>query len=84
MPHSVSPNDSPRPDGEDEVLPDAPPVDIPAKEEDSEMDTAKPTVKLEDMFNGDEDEDEDDEEFPASSAADTKMESSPPPQIKAP
>lgn len=56
MPHSVSP-----PGQDDEVMPDAPAA--------AENDTG---VKLEDMFNDDEDE-----EFPASSAPDTKMESPP-------
>lgn len=61
MPHSVSPASSNR---DDEELPDAP-VESP---------TETGGVKLEDMFN-----DDDDEEFPASSAHDVKMESSPAP-----
>lgn len=78
MPHSVSSDDTPRPDGEDQILDDAPPVDTAMKEESSDEEKlAKPSVKLEEMFDGD--EDEDDEEFPTSSAVDTKMESSPPP-----
>jgi DNA primase small subunit len=61
MPHSVS---SASPNREDEELPDAP----------VESATETGGVKLEDMFN-----DDDDEEFPASSAQDVKMESSPAP-----
>ncbi|PGH19296.1 hypothetical protein AJ80_04049 [Polytolypa hystricis UAMH7299] len=41
--------------------------------------TAKADVKLEDLFNDDDDEDE---EFPDSSAADTKFQSSPPPMAE--
>ncbi|CAL5866248.1 uncharacterized protein PFLUO_LOCUS455 [Penicillium psychrofluorescens] len=63
MPHSVSP-----PGQDDEVMPDAPAA--------AENDTG---VKLEDMFNDDEDE-----EFPASSAPDTKMESPPSEEVPAP
>ncbi|KAJ5153115.1 DNA primase small subunit [Penicillium canariense] len=63
MPHSVSPSGSPS-RKDDEELPDAP-VDSAA---------ANGGVKLEDMFNED-----DDEEFPASNAQDVKMESSPVP-----
>lgn len=60
MPHSVSPKESP-PRNDDETMTDAPPEDN--------------GVKLEDMFDGD----DDDEEFP-STAQDVKMESSPAPQ----
>jgi DNA primase small subunit len=78
MPHSVSSNDSPKRDGEDEVLPDAPPESANAAEEQPEgTDNAKPSVKLEDLFN--DDDDDDDDEFPTSSAADFKTQSSPPP-----
>lgn len=63
MPHSVSPAASPSRD--DEELPDAP----------VESATENGGVKLEDMFN-----DDDDEEFPAPSAQDVKMESSPAPE----
>ncbi|KAJ5614460.1 DNA primase small subunit [Penicillium herquei] len=59
MPHSVSPKQSPS-QNDDEAMPDAP--------------AEGNGVKLEDMF-----EDDDDEEFPASSARDVKMESSPAP-----
>lgn len=62
MPHSVSPATSPSRD--DEELPDAP----------VESATESGGVKLEDIFN-----DDDDEEFPASSAQDMKMEPSPAP-----
>lgn len=67
MPHSVSPGSRQHENGEDEVLPDA-----PAGQEE-ERGTG---VKLEDMFDDDEDGDE---EFPASSAPDrTKTEASSP------
>lgn len=88
MPHSVSPEDSPMPVDEDGVLPDAP--TNPTTEAESSQDESKPTpeksandneqseskgdVKLEDLFN---DEDDEDEEFPSSSAVDSKMASSP-------
>ena len=62
MPHSASPAASPSRD--DEELPDAP----------LENTTENGGVKLEDMFN-----DDDDEEFPASSVQEVKMESSPAP-----
>jgi DNA primase small subunit len=79
MPHSVSSNDSVPRDAEDEVLPDAPPeeaADAPTKEDkaDEENDNTKPGVNLENLFD---DDDDDDDEFPASSAADGNMESSP-------
>lgn len=62
MPHSVSsPAGSPGRGDDDEVLPDAPAVT---------ENGAAAGVKLEDLFNDDENE-----EFPASSAADTKMDS---------
>lgn len=61
MPHSVSPTDSV--EGKDEAMTDAPAASVP-----------EGGVKLEDMFDGD-----DDEEFPASSAQDVKMQSSPAP-----
>lgn len=62
MPHPVPSAASPSRD--DEELPDAP----------LEITTENGGVKLEDMFN-----DDDDEEFPASSAQEVKMESSPAP-----
>lgn len=65
MPHSVSPAGSPS-RNDDEMLPDAP--DAP-----TDTSTTNGGVKLEEMF------DDDDEEFPASSAQDVKMESSPAP-----
>ena len=79
MPHSVSSNDSPKRVGEDDILPDAPPIESANPAVQEEMGTGgtenvKAGVKLEDMFNDDEDD-----EFPASSAADAKTESSPPP-----
>lgn len=70
MPHSVSSNDSPKRDSEDEILPDAPPESGGA----NGTETDKAVVKLEDLFN----DDDDDDEFPASSAADSKTASSPP------
>ena len=78
MPHSVSPEASPQ---EDSILPDAPPhALIEAENDESTDDLAKgdslvtdatkidhktTEVKLEDLFNTD---DEEDEEFPSSSA----------------
>lgn len=74
MPHSVGSNESaPSDHGDDEVLPDAPPAadnaDAPSEQK------PEPNVKLEDLFV----DDDDDDEFPASSVADVKMSSSPPP-----
>lgn len=82
MPHYVSSDDKSPPDGEDEILPDAPPtgVDMTTAEESEEARPTQRSVKLEDMFNGD---DGDDDEFPDSSPGDTKMESSPPPVAQA-
>lgn len=78
MPHSVSSNDSPKRDGEDEILPDAPPepASSPSKQAlgTNGTDTGKAGVKLEDLFN----DDDDDDEFPSSSAVDAKTASSPP------
>lgn len=72
MPHSVTSNDSaPRDNGDDEILPDAPAPEINEASEEQRTDT---NIKLEDLFA----EDDDDDEFPASSAADVKMRSSPP------
>lgn len=74
MPHSVSSNESPPPDrGDDEVLPDAPPAADNANAPEEQK--AGANVRLEDLFA----DDDDDEEFPASSVADVKMASSPPP-----
>lgn len=64
MPHSISPVESSG--RNDEEMADASAAPAPATENGG--------VKLEDMFDGD-----DDEEFPASSAQDVKMESSPAP-----
>lgn len=73
MPHSVASNDSaPRDNGDDEILPDAPATDNNETPEEQKADT---NIKLEDLFA---DDDDDDDEFPASSAADVKMRSSPP------
>lgn len=70
MPHSVSPESRSQENGEDEVLPDAPTTSNGQDEEGT-------GVKLEDMFNGD-----DDEEYPTSSAPDNnKMEASSPPAV---
>ncbi|OJJ48658.1 hypothetical protein ASPZODRAFT_62411 [Penicilliopsis zonata CBS 506.65] len=79
MPHSVTPDEvDPPAKHDEEVLPDAPTAE--------ETDEVKPAVtaavsqngtggvKLEEMF-----DDDDDDEFPASSAVDVKMASSPPP-----
>lgn len=74
MPHSVASNDSaPRDNGDDEILPDAPATDNNEAPEEQKADT---NIKLEDLFA--DDDDDDDDEFPASSAADVKMRSSPP------
>lgn len=62
MPHSVSPASSR--EHNDEEMTDVPVAPAP-----------EGGVKLEDMFDGDDDE----EEFPASSAQDVKMQSSPAP-----
>lgn len=70
MPHSVSPGSRSQENGEDEILPDA-----PAGQEEREG----TGVKLEDMFN---DDDDGDDEFPASSVPDrTKVEGSSPPAV---
>lgn len=72
MPHSVTSNESaPRENVDDEILPDAPTTD---NNEASEGQKADTNIKLEDLFA----DDDDDDEFPASSAADVKMRSSPP------
>lgn len=80
MPHSTSPEASPRSEEEDSVLPDAPPAD-PSEDEETAVtegstdivmhsveatkDSSKTDIKLEDLF--DDDEDEDDEfSFPSS------------------
>lgn len=81
MPHSVSSNDSaPHNNNDDEIMPDAPSApDNEAVTEEQKGQTnqnAEGNVKLEDLFA---DDDDDDDEFPASSAPDVKMESSPPP-----
>lgn len=82
MPHSTSP-EKPLHDNDDEFLPDAPPAD---PESDAKENNGTPAneggggVKLEEMFN-DDDDDDDDDEFPASSAPDTKMETSPAPEV---
>lgn len=77
MPHSTSPEKSPHSENDNEVLPDAAPAE-PASDtpkEDNDTPANEGGVKLEDMFN------DDDEEFPASSAPDVKMESSPGPAL---
>ncbi|PWY87987.1 prim-pol domain-containing protein [Aspergillus sclerotioniger CBS 115572] len=63
MPHSVSSQDSSASRKDDELLPDAPPAEIASENQAG----ASAGVKLEDLFN-----DDDDDEFPASSAPDTK------------
>lgn len=74
MPHSVSGNSSPRREGEDDVLPDAPPAETSndqtqGESEGERAEDAKAGVPLQDLFN---DDDDDDDEFPASSAPDNK------------
>ncbi|BCS22269.1 DNA primase subunit PRI1 [Aspergillus puulaauensis] len=76
MPHSIASEGSNASHKDDEVLPDAPPAaDSPNPGENSGNGTEKATtgVKLEDLFD---DEEDDDNEFPASNApAETKNES---------
>ena len=73
MPHSVGSNEPvPQNNGDDEILPDAPAGT--ENNEAPEAQKADTNMKLEDLFA----DDDDDEEFPASSAADVKMRSSPP------
>ena len=85
MPHSVSPEPPPtatEPRKEDSTLPDAPThhldeQGIALKRNDIENTAtgfAKEEVKLEDLFN----DDDEDEEFPSSSPPVAKVESSPP------
>lgn len=64
MPHSVSSQDSSANRKDDELLPDAPPAETASENQEA---GASAGVKLEDLFN-----DDDDDEFPASSAPDTK------------
>lgn len=69
MPHSVSPESRLQENGEDEILPDAPPSNGQEEKEGT-------GVKLEDMFG------DDDDEYPASSAPDNnKIEASSPPAV---
>ncbi len=82
MPHSVSSDTSSRPEEEDRVLPDAPseseetsehhdPQSTTEEDNEKEIEKIKQEVKLEDLFNDDDDEDE----FTSSgSTADSKME----------
>lgn len=74
MPHSVSSEGSSTSHNDVEALPDAPPAtDVPNGAEKDEAAAGKTTagVKLEDIFDDDEDEET---EFPASSApAETKV-----------
>lgn len=85
MPHSVSPEpSSPATESreEDSTLPDAPThnvdqQDIALKGDDPESTatgSVKEEVRLEDLFN----DDDEDDEFPSSSPPDAKVESSPP------
>lgn len=90
MPHSTSEELSHIPDHEDSLMPDAPANGIDIENEDAENsdpsdpyvpptraigDAAKIDVKLEDLFN---DDDEDDEEFPSSGPSNGNIPSSPP------
>lgn len=75
-------NDIPMKEEDGEKLPDAPPAIENGTDEKNEGD--KPTaantdVKLDDLFN--DDDDDDDDEFPASSAVDSIIPSSPPAAI---
>ncbi|KAL8675913.1 MAG: hypothetical protein Q9224_007352, partial [Gallowayella concinna] len=73
MPHSISPAESPASIDEDSTLPDAPPANLDKAEADNKdhlsgsnivvQGPSKENVKLEDLF----DDDEEDEEFPSSS-----------------
>lgn len=71
MPHSESPEHAQPSDHDNEVLPDAAPTDPQSDSNGNDNATTNQAggVKLEDLFN-----DDDDEEFPTSSAPDTKME----------
>jgi len=90
MPHSTSEELSPAPNQEDSLMPDAPANGIDIENEDAESsdpsdpyvpptstisDAAKTDVKLEDLFN---DDDEDDEEFPSSGPSSGNIPSIPP------
>ncbi len=83
MPHSVSPPASPSLAQEDSIISDAPlPAPSASDTPDSSdgqngngaEETSKINIKLEDLF---QDGDDSDEEFPSSSAANGKVESSP-------
>ncbi|QKX62951.1 uncharacterized protein TRUGW13939_10119 [Talaromyces rugulosus] len=80
MPHSVSSNDSAPHNNDEEILPDAPSApeneSVTDEQKGQPNQNAEGNVKLEDLFAND---DDDDDEFPASSAPDVKMASSPPP-----
>ncbi|KAL8700302.1 MAG: hypothetical protein Q9201_005521 [Fulgogasparrea decipioides] len=83
MPHSTSPNGSSDQMDEDSILPDAPPADFEASDSSHAdkldgsyvvvQDPKKENVKLEDLFDDDEDE-----EFPSSGASKENPSSSPP------
>lgn len=90
MPHSTSGELSPVPNQEDILLPDAPANDLDLESGDGESndpgdpsipppntinDAAKIDVKLEDLFN---DDDEEDDEFPSSGPSSGTIPSSPP------
>ncbi|KKK24305.1 DNA primase small subunit [Aspergillus rambellii] len=73
MPHSISPDGSPK---DDEILPDAPEITTApnASDNNATQTAAGGDVKLEDLFN---DDDEDDNEYPASSVPDANKAPSP-------
>lgn len=83
MPHSVSAEEPKDPMDEDSILPDAPPVGLEASESDDGQiddssnaviqDPSKENIKLEDLF-----DDDDDEKFPSSSLSNETANSSPP------
>ena len=84
MPHSVSPQTSPQASLDEDVLPDAPALDlhvientVDVKIDDLDLKSGtKDEVRLEDLFH--DDDDEEDEEFPSSSATHDPVDSSPP------
>lgn len=70
MPHSEPSETTPPSDNDNEVLPDAPADNPPDTKESNDATSTNEAggVKLEDMFN-----DDDDDEFPAPSAPDSKV-----------
>lgn len=73
MPHSTSPKKSPSDENDGDMLPDAPPAESEPKPQEDNGTSGNETagVKLEDLFN-----DDDDDEYPTSSAPEAKAEPS--------